>query len=177
MAFKQGFESLNDAIESSRMTYYAVIDKNEENLHFSYFNIQKNDYITLNIPIIVEDDSVATQSDLKPKDDSKKQIKMLIAVGIILLGVVMLLWRQRIIYTLLIVLPGIYVVILMIPPKQVCIKEHSKIRILPLENGTVFEVLPHQLHLNKIGSTQGFVKVELPNKKIGWVKNEDLCAH
>ena len=176
-ALKQGFESLSDTIESSRMTYYAVIDKNEENLHFSYFNTDKNDYITLNIPIIVEDDSVATQSDLKPKDDSKKQLKMLIAVGVILLGVVLLLWRQRVIYTLLILLPGIYVIFLMLPPKKVCIKQQSKIRILPLENGIVFEVAPHRLQLNKIGSTKGFVKVELPNKKIGWVKDEDLCTH
>lgn len=174
---KQGFESLSDSIKSSRMTYYAVIDKNSENLHFSYFNILKNDYITLNIPIIVEEDSVTTQSDLKPKDDSKKQIKMLIAVGAILIGVILLLWRQRIIYTLLILLPGIYVIFLMIPPTKVCIKASSKIRILPLENSTVFEVSRRRLELNKIGSAKGFVKVELPNKKIGWIKNEDLCTH
>ncbi len=175
--YAQGFESLSDSIESSRMIYYVVIDKKEENLQFSYFNILKNDYITLNIPIIVEDDSVATQSDLKPKDNSKKKIKMLIAVGIILIGVVLLLWRQRYIYIVLILLPGIYVIYLMIPQPKVCIKENSKIRILPLENGTVFQITDHRLQLDKIGSTQGFVKIELPNKKIGWVKNEDLCSH
>ena len=175
--YAQGFESLSDSIESSRMIYYTVIDKKEENLHFSYFNTLRNDYITLNIPIIVEDDSVTTQSDLKPKDNSKKKIKMLVAVAIILVGVVMLLWRQRYIYILLIVLPGIYVIDLMIPQPKVCIKANSKIRILPLENGTVFQVSDHRLRLDKIGSTQGFVKIELPNKKIGWVKNEDLCSH
>ena len=175
--YAQGFESLSDSIESSRMIYYVVIDKKEENLHFSYFNTLKNDYITLNIPIIVEDDSVTTQSDLKPKDNSKQKIKMLIAVTIILVGVVMLLWRQRYIYILLIVVPGVYVIYLMIPQPKVCIKENSKIRILPLENGTVFQVTDHRLQLDKIGSTEGFVKIELPNKKIGWVKNEDLCSH
>ena len=175
--YAQGFESLSDSIESSRMIYYAVIDKKEENLHFSYFNTLKNDYITLNIPIIVVDDSVATQSDLRPKDNSKKKIKTLIAIAVILVGVVMLLWRQRYIYILLIILPGIYVIYLMIPQPKVCIKENSKIRILPLENGTVFQVTDHRLQLDKIGKAAGFVKVELPNKKIGWVKNEDLCSH
>ena len=175
--FKQGFESLHDTIETSKMTYYAVIDKQEENLHFSYFNTRKNDYITLNIPIIVEDDSVTTQSDLKPKDNSKKQIKMFIALGVILLGVVLLLWRQRIIYIALILLPGIYVIYLMTPQPRVCIKANSKIRILPLENGTIFHITNNQIQLDKIGSTRNFTKVELPNKKIGWVKNEDLCSH
>ena len=175
--YAQGFESLSDSIESSRMIYYAVIDKKEENLLFSYFNILKNDYITLNIPIIVEDDSVTTQSDLKPKDNSKKRIKMFIAAAVILVGVIMLLWRQRYIYILLIIFPGIYLVYLMIPEERVCIKANSKIRILPLENGTVFQVSDRELHLDKIGQTKGFVKVELHNKKIGWVKNEDLCTH
>ena len=173
---KQGFESLSDAIESSRMTYYAVIDKKEENLHFSYFNIRKNDYITLNIPIIVDDDSVATQSDLKPKDDSKKRFKLFVAVAVVFLGIVLLIWRRRVIYIFMIILPGIYAIYLMIPTKQVCIKKESKIRILPLENSTVFEVTQRELRLNKIGSSEGFVKIELPNRKIGWVKNEDLCT-
>jgi len=97
----------------------------------------------------------------------KKKIKMLIAVGVIFLGVILLLWRQRYIYIVLIIIPGIYVIYLMIPQPKICIKENSKIRILPLENGTVFYVTDHRLQL----------KIELPNKKIGWVKNEDLCSY
>ena len=173
----QGFESLDDTIESSKMIYYAVIDKKQENLPFSYFNTIKNDYIKLNIPIIVEEDSVVTQSDLKPKDNSKKQIKLFIALSVILFGVVMLLWRQRYFYIVFIAFPAIYVVFLLMPEKKVCVKEDSKIRILPLENGTVFEVTTSRMKLEKIGKTKGFVKVELPNKKIGWVKDEDTCSY
>ncbi len=173
----QGFESLSDTIDSSRMIYYAVIDKKIENLTFSYFNTLKNDYITLNIPIIVEDDRVTTQSDLKPKDSSKQKIKMFIALGIIAFGVVMLLWRQRYIYIALIVIPAVYVIVLMMPQEQICIKESSKIRILPLQNSTIFKITQQRTYLNKIGQTEGFVKVELDDNKIGWVKNEDLCSY
>ena len=173
----QGFESLTDTIESSKMIYYAVIDKKQENLPFSYFSTIKNDYIKLNIPIVVQEDSVATQSDLKPKDNSKKRLKLFIAVGVIIFGVVMLLWRRRYIYIVMILLPTLYTAYLLIPEDQVCIKEATKIRILPLENGTVFEITPAKLYLYKVGETKGFVKVELPNKKIGWVKNEDLCTY
>ncbi len=173
----QGFESLSDSIESSRMIYYVVLDKKEENFLFSYFNMIKNDYIELNIPIIVEDDSVTTQSDLKPKDQSKQRLKIFIALGVVFFGVVMLLWRQRYIYIAFILLPAIYVIYLLIPQEQICIRENSTIRILPLQNSTVFEITQKRICLDKTGETKNFVKVELSNNKIGWVKNEDLCSY
>ena len=175
-AISQGFESLNDNIDLSRMIYYAVIDKKIENLLFSYFNLEKNDFVTLGIPIIVQEDRVATQSDLKPKDNSKKRFKLFAAAGVIFLGVVLLLWRGRYIYIALIVLPAFYIFYLLIPQEKICIKENTKIKILPLENGTVFEITKHPVKLTKIGETKGYVKIELPNKKIGWISNEDLCA-
>lgn len=173
----QGFESLKDTIESSKMIYYAVIDAKKENLLFSYFNTLKNDYIDLDIPIIVDDDRVSTQSDLTPKDNSKKRLKLFIAAGIVFFGVVMLLLRQRYGYIIFIVIPAIYIVMLLLPEKRVCVRPQTKIRILPLENGTIFEVTDKKMFLQKKGETKGFVKVELSNKKIGWVKDEDICTH
>ena len=173
----QGFESLSDSIESSKMIYYAVINKKEDNLLFSYFNTLKNDYITLNIPIIVDDDKVTTQSDLKPKDQSKQKLKMFIAIGVVAFGVIMLLWRKRYFYMVFIFIPAIYIIYLLLPQEKVCIKENAKITILPLHNSTVFEITNQEKTFNKIGKTKGFIKIELQNKKIGWVKDEDICSH
>ncbi len=175
--FKQGFESLHDTIDSSKMIYYAVIDKKVETLSFSYFNSVKNRYISLSIPIIVEDDSVTTQSDLNPQDQSKRNIKMLLAAGVIFFGVVMLLWRQRYIYILFIVLPALYIAMLFIPQKSICLKEGSKITILPLQNSTIFEITDRKKEFTKIGSSRNYIKIELDNHKIGWVRDEDLCTY
>ena len=176
-AVSQGIESIQSGVLNSKMIYFAVVDKQLENLTFSYFSTLKNSYIALNIPIIVEDDTVSTQSDLKPKDQSRQKLKMFIALGVVLLGVILVLWRGRYVYILLIVLPAIYIVVLLMPEEKICIKADTKIRILPLENGTVFEVTLEKKKLSKIGSTKNFAKVELGNKKIGWVRNEDLCDH
>ncbi len=174
---KQGFESLEDAIDRSKMIYFAVIDHTKESVEFSYFNTLKNDFVTLSIPIIVEDDRVVTQSDLKPKDQSKQQLKMLIAAAVIAIGIILLLWRKKYIYILLILIPGVYLVIILIPQERICLKKGSKVHILPMEKSTVFSITDQKEQVDKLAHTKDFVKVELPNKKIGWVANEDLCTY
>ena len=175
--FAEGFESITDTIENSKMIYYAVIDNDKENLVFTYFNIDKNDFVKLAIPIIVEDDSVATQSDINPHDQSKQKIKIIIAISIITLGLILFLLRRRVFYLLLVIIPAIYLIILMSKQQEICIKQNSKIRILPLYNSTIFEVTKQRLHLKKVGSTKNFTKVEFKNNKIGWISNEDLCSN
>jgi arsenate reductase-like glutaredoxin family protein len=173
----QGFESLRDTIENSKMTYFAVIDKKEENLVFSYFNTLKNKYITLSIPIIVQEDKVTTQSDLKPQDQSKAKIKLLITATIVAIALALLIWRKKYVYAIFVIFPAAYIIIALLPTQQICIKKGTKIHILPLEKSTIFEVTDKKIYLNKIGSTKECIKVELENEKIGWVKNENTCSN
>ncbi len=174
--YKQGIESVTSSYFDSRITYYVVIREDIENFTFSYFDLTKNRFIRINIPIIVDDDSVTTQSDIKPKDQSHEILKMKIAAGVALVGFVFILWRRKYIYLILILIPLIYIVYLSIPEKEICIKSGSQIHLLPVDNGTIFETTTSKLYLQKEGSTKTFVKVKLQNEKIGWVKNEDICS-
>jgi len=174
--FKQGVESLTSSYFDSRITYYIVINKKIENFSFSYFDLTKNRYIPINIPIIVDDDSVSTQSDLKPKDQSRVFLKMQIAASVAFVGFIFILWRKRYLYLVFILLPLIYIIYLSIPAKDICVKEASHIYLLPVTNGTIFETTSSEQYYQKEGNTQGFVKVKLKNEKIGWVKNEDICS-
>jgi hypothetical protein len=175
--YKQGVESLNDSIHDSRITYFLVIDKRVENFNFSYFNLLKNRYISINIPIVVEDDSVATQTDLKPKDHSHNKIKAAVAFAIALVVLALAVIRRKYIYIVLIVIPLGYMIYVMIPSKQVCIKAGANIYLLPVKNGTIFEKTNTKYYLLEEGSVQDFKKVKLYNDKIGWVKNEDICSY
>ena len=175
--YKQGIESLKKSYFDSKITYYVVINKELENFSFSYFNLLKNRFQKLNIPIIVDDDSVVAQSDLKPKDQSKEQIKINIAVAVALIGFIFVLWRKKYIYLVFILIPLAYVVYLSIPQKDICIKAGSDIHLLPVDNGTIFETTQTQFSLQKEGSVKNFTKVKLKNEKIGWVKNEDICSY
>lgn len=175
--FKQGIESITESFQDSKVTYFLIVDKGIENFSFSYFNLLENEFSTINIPIVVEEDSVTTQSDLKPTSQSHEMLKMKIAAAIAVIGLIIIVWRQKYIYLILILIPVVYVVYLSMPSQDVCINKGAKIHLLPVNNGTIFETTQTQIHLQKEGSVTDFVKVKLPNEKIGWVKNEDICSN
>jgi len=174
---KQGIESISKDYNKPKVTYYVVIDKNLDFFKFSYFNLLENKYEQLRIPIVVIDDSVTTQSDLKPRNQSHDRIKMYIASGVAAFGLLLLLLRRKLLYLLLVLIPMAYIAYLNMPQQQVCIKEGSNIYLLPVSNGTVFETTQEQQEFTKEGSVHNFIKVRLQNDKIGWVKNEDTCSH
>ncbi|MDD3817550.1 MAG: hypothetical protein PHI89_05635 [Thiovulaceae bacterium] len=174
---KQGIESISKSHFESKITYFAIVEKGLENLSFSYFNLKNNNYSLLSIPIIVEDDSVATQSDLTPKDYSKDTLKVSIAVAVALIGAVFFVWRRKYIYIVVVLLPLGYAATIVVPAKDVCIQANAPIYLLPMEHATVFETTATQIELQKEGSVERFTKVKLQNDKIGWVKNEDICAY
>lgn len=174
---KQGIESITDSYLDSKITYFLIIDKRVENFTFSYFNLLKNNFSQITIPIIVDDDSVTTQSDLKPKDQSKERLKMAVAAGVAFFMLLLIVWRRKFIYLILLLIPLIYIIYLAIPEQEICIKKGTQIHLLPVNNGTIFETTDVEYKLLKEGSVQGFIKVKLLNDKIGWVKNEDLCSN
>ncbi len=158
------------------MTYFLVINKDLEEFSFSYFNLLKNKFMKVTIPIIVDDDSVTTQTDLKPKDQSKEQLKMNIAGVISIVILLFAIWRKKYIYLILVLIPLIYIAYMSIPSKEVCIKSGSQIHLLPVNNGTIFETTLSKSILPKEGNVENFIKVKLENEKIGWIKNEDICS-
>ncbi|MEA3370627.1 MAG: hypothetical protein U9Q40_04745 [Campylobacterota bacterium] len=174
--FKQGIESVTASYFDSRITYYLVIKKQIENFSFSYFDLTRNRFIRINIPIIVDDDSVTTQSDIKPKDQSRVVLKMQIAAAVAFIGFVFILWRKKYIYLVFILIPLVYIIYLSIPAKEICVKEGSQIHLLPVDNGTIFQTTYSQHYFQKEGNTKRFIKVKLKNERIGWVKNEDICS-
>lgn len=175
--FKQGIESITHTDNDYKITYYAIVEKSMNNLSFSYFNILKNRFIFINIPLIVSDDSVSTQSDLKPTNQSNEMIKMGVAAAVAFIAFLLILWRKRYFYLIFIFVPLAYILSIALPSKEVCIKEGASIYLLPMSNGTIFEKATSEYNLQKEDKVKGWVKVQLNNEKIGWVKDEDICSH
>ncbi|MFT7859536.1 MAG: hypothetical protein ABXS93_01230 [Sulfurimonas sp.] len=174
---KQGMESNNHMLQDGKITYFVVINKKYEEFSFSYFNLPKNKFVTLTIPIIVDDDSVVTQTDLKPKNQSHEKIKLYLAIAFAVVLVILVVWRKKYIYLVLLVLPAGYIYFSAAPQTEVCIKKDASIHLLPVDNGTIFERTKSRTYLLQEGSVKNYVKVRLENDKIGWVKNEDTCSN
>lgn len=173
---KQGIESLDNNFLNPKVTYYAIIKKDIETFTFSYFNLQEQKFKKISIPVIVDDDRVTTQSDLKPKDQQFSTIKIIITAVIFALLLLYIIWKRKYILVIFLILPTAYIIYLAKPLQVICVKEGSNVYLLPLRNGTIFEQLNSNKSLEVEGTTKGYKKIKLDNK-IGWIRDEDICSN
>lgn len=176
-AVKQGFESKSPGAVESQMTYYAIIPDSEESINFSYFNLDKQRYESLVIPIIVDDDTVSTQSDLSPTDARHTELKMAAAIVFAVLLGTLYYWKRKKWYLYASVLPVFYLLYVLLPKEEVCVKKGASIYLLPINHGTVFEKTEEKKQLEAEKEVGDFIKVHLNDDQIGWVNKRDLCSN
>ncbi|MEA1920216.1 MAG: hypothetical protein U9N52_10275 [Campylobacterota bacterium] len=174
--YKQGFESNSSSIYDANMTYYSIIPKHLEQLEFSYFNLKSKKFEKLIMPIIIDDDTVSTQSNLTPRDHRHTQIKLYIAISIAVIALILFILRRRYFYLVIFLITAIYAGYIAIPIQNACVKKGSPILLLPMHKGTIFEITKEQKVFQIEGNIDGYTKVKLHNNKIGWIQNEALCT-
>jgi hypothetical protein len=176
-ATKQGFESKAPNVSESSMTYYAIIPNSEQTLEFSIFNLKKNRYESISIPIVVDDDTVSTQSDLSPTDSQHTELKVGAAAIIAVVFIALFYWRRSKWLLYASVLPLFYVVYALLPNSNVCVKKDSPVYLLPIKNGTIFEMTMEEESLEAENVVGEFTKIHLTNNSVGWVHEKDLCSN
>lgn len=175
---KQGFESKLSNVGESQMTYYVIIPNTDQNLNFSYFNLKKQRYESLTIPVIVDDDTVSTgQSDLSPTDARHTELKVGASVVTVFILFALFYWRREKWYLYLSAVPMFYIVYALLPNQNICVKKDAPIYLLPIKNGTIFEMTLQEEHLEAEKEVGEFVKVHLTDDKVGWVNQRDLCSN
>jgi len=173
----QGFESKLPNVDESVMTYYAIIPNNTKTLDFTIFNLNKNRYESISIPIVVVDDAVSTQTDLSPTDFRHTELKVGAALFVATMSIGIYFWRRSRWYLFLAAFPLVYVTIVFLPNSTICVRKGAPIYLLPITHGTVFETTNKEEKLeieNKVGD---FFKVRLENEKVGWVNEHDRCSN
>jgi hypothetical protein len=63
---EQGISKIDDNYPNQNLLYYLVLPVYEKKLDFSYYNSEQKKFITIKIPIILENELVSTQTDLNP---------------------------------------------------------------------------------------------------------------
>jgi len=174
-AIKEGIKELNITFPTGRMIYYAILPASIDRLKFSYFNTERKEFSHLSIPIQVIDETVSTQTDIKPTEDKNKRLKIVIFLTLGgILGIVALLKRSlgALFLSLAAIAYGSY---LLIPIKKVCIERGSKIYILPTKQSTIFEINRERRVYEELRRVNGYIKIKLSREKVGWVREEDSC--
>jgi len=174
---ESGVESLKRDFAKVSAEFYVVVPVETKLLKFTYFNTIKKQYVFKEVPVVVEDASVTTQSDLNPKEDSFEKLKKYSLMTLSGFFILMFLFKRDFFYLVFGVISVITLLTLYIPHKKICVSQGAPLYILPTATSTISTKIDAKLDTMLLGEREGYKKVEYKEGIIGWIKNEDLCQN
>lgn len=176
---KQGFygDLLTGEHGEVRGTYYAVFPSNLREIKFNFFNLETLHYEEKILPIVILDDRVSTQTDLEPKNNFLIFSNILFALLVLSLWIAGIYFRKKKFWRWLFLILGLILFAILIyrlfALKEVVLKTHSIITILPTQNSTPMQMITAPVVVEVIGEHNEFYKIKFDDSKIGWVKKHD----
>ncbi len=171
---RDGIDSYFDNFPISKIYYYAIVPKYTNKFIFKYFNIKQNKFIKKTIDLVLDNEDISTQSDLNPQDSSFNLYKNIAYGSLSIILLLIFFKRRRIVYLLFFIILIILFFSNINPLTNIFISKNSKIYILPTRNSTIFFVTPRKLKVKKLNKRENYIKIILPNGKIGWVKEKNV---
>ncbi len=169
---KDGIDSYSVSLPNIKVFYFAIIPNTEKIFRFSYFNLKLNKFEKLSIPVEIDTEDTSTQLGLNPKESKLEIYKNITLVSIALFSLFIFLFRRKIVYILIFIVIVVYLFIFYNPFDSIILKKNTKIRILPTYNSTIFYITNRKIIAEKLNTVKDYIKVLLPNGKIGWIKKD-----
>lgn len=173
----QGVDTYSGDLNNTTLLYYAVYPLDVEKVEFTYFNLSKNRYEKFHIPIIVKRSSVSTQSNLDPQASEFTKFKIFVTIFLIIIWLILWIRRKKLVYPILIILSISYLVTYLIPLKTICIKSGTTLYLLPTKQSTPAMNIYQKTEAKEMNRYGNYIKIQLENNTIGWVKNDSICTH
>jgi len=174
---ESGVEDLKRKFAKVKAEFYVVVPLTQKNIRFTYFNTIKNQYVFLEASAELADDTVVTQSDLNPKEDSYAKLKKYTFIFLASFFLLMFLVKRDFFYLVLGVVALITLLTFYIPHKKICVKQGAPLYLLPTQTSTIGTKIDEDLKTPLLGKREEFLKIEYKNGIVGWVKNEDICKN
>ncbi|MEA3513288.1 MAG: hypothetical protein U9R37_06775 [Campylobacterota bacterium] len=171
---EQGVISLTQDYPSQNLFYYVMVPSHIKEINFTYYNTVAKDFIKIQIPIILEEELVSTQTDLNPYNSSMIIYKQVFSGVLLFLSVLLFLITKQDRYIIFITIFIVILAYLFIPNKKILIKEGVNVYILPTKNSTIYKKLEKKHIVEIINTKDNFIKVSFENKNIGWIKKNDI---
>ena len=174
---KSGIDSFSDTGTSQKIYYYAIVPNYQKSFDFTYFDLPSNKFNKITLPMVIESDEVSTQLGLNPKESIFEFYKS-VAYGVLSFIFFIVLLKRRKWYYLVIALLflGLYFFD-QNPLNNVKLKNNSSVMILPTERSTVFFTSNKILDVEKLGEREHYIKILLPDGKIGWTDRENISKN
>lgn len=169
---RDGIDSSSKNLPDFKIFYYAIVPNHTKEFSFSYFNKGLNRFEKITIPIVAIDEKISTQIDINPAQDSL-QIYKDGAYGIVaLLLILLFIKRRRKTYIILLLLLVALFFYNKNPLNSIKVDKGSQMKILPTAKSTVFYVTNRTLYAQKLHEKDNYIKIILPNGKMGWIEKE-----
>ena len=176
-AEESGLEELKRKFAKVQAEFYVVVPVEQKNIKFTYFNTIKNQYVFLEASAELSDDTVVTQSDLNPKEDSYEKLKKYTFIFLSAFFFLLFLLKRDFFFLVLAVVSFITLLTFYIPHRKICVKQGAPLYLLPTQTSSIGTKIDEDLETPLLGEREEFLKIEYKNGIIGWVKHEDLCEN
>jgi len=170
----QGINSLTQNYPNQSLYYYVMIPSHTKQINFTYYNTLQKEFITIQIPIILDEELVSTQTELNPYNSSILIYKQVFSGVFLALFIIMYIITRHNRYLILMTIMIIILAYLFIPNKKILLNENTKVYILPTRNSTVYNILDRKHIVEQINEKDKFIKVLFENENIGWIKESDV---
>lgn len=177
---EQGISSITDNYPEQELLYYLVLPVHTKKLDFSYYNTNEKRFVTVKVPIILENELVSTQTDLNPNTSNILFYKKVGSGVVFIILVVLYFIKKNKLYLIASLIALIVLLVYVMPNKTAILKKDSYIYILPTKKSTIFQKTNKDFVVEVSIKRGEFIKVVFNqdnNSLIGWVKEEDLVKN
>ncbi len=171
---REGIDDIKNRGLNQKIYYFCIVPNSKKIFKFKYFNLLRNRFEIISFDIKPIDTTISTHTNLNPQKN-KYIIYKMTALGILAFLFVILYFKtKKIYYIALALLTIVFLFYTQVPIRKVTIRANVPLRILPMQNSTIFFRTNKPINADILLKKERYTKVLLPNKKIGWIKNEDL---
>jgi positive regulator of sigma E activity len=171
---EQKIESLEESYPEQNLYYSVMVPIHTKQLSFTYYNTKLQDFVKIQIPMILDDELVSTQTELNPYNSSILVYKQMLAGAFLGFFILLYIFTRGSVHLFFITVLIAILAYLFIPNKKIIVNKNVKVYILPTINSTVYETLESKKLVEIINDKGNFVKVLFENQNIGWIKKNDI---
>lgn len=171
---EQKIESLEETYPNQNLYYSVMVPIHIKQINFTYYNSKLQDFVKIQIPMILDDELVSTQTELNPYNSSILIYKQMLAGSFLIFFILLFIFTKKSIHLFFITVLIANIAYLFIPNKKIILNKDVQVYILPTINSTVYETLVTKKLVEIINDKSNFVKVLFENQNIGWIKKNDI---
>jgi hypothetical protein len=171
----QGTDWVEEQLPQTRIFFYALLPNHQESISFNTFDPTSGNYQRFDIDFDLSDlgQNISTHADINPKSRSIPWLEIFVLFLASVLLILFWFKTHRNFFLVMVALTLILALWLILRDEQVTIQEGAQVRLLPTSTSTLFYVTYRPTEAMVLQRKDGYIKVHLPDDKIGWIRKEE----